>query len=238
MNIRCLAVDDEPMALEKLANYISRVPYLELVASCTCACEAMQIMADNPVDAIFIDINMPHVNGMDFIKSLPDAPLVVFTTAYAEYAADSYKVRAVDYLLKPYSFLDFQRSAGYLQQQYTYRNRSRNQSADDGYLFLKVDYRYVKVCINDILYVEGMNEYLKIHLKDEDPLLIHTTFKQLNGHLPDNFLQVHRSYVVNMNHIQEVERSMILLAGGKRISVSDSNKDMFMNYLNRYMIRK
>lgn len=238
MKIRCLAVDDEPMALEKLQNYISRIPYLELVASCSCAYEAMQVLADNRIDAVFIDINMPDVNGMDFVKSLPDPPMIVFTTAYAEYAADSYKVRAIDYLLKPFTFADFQKSAGYIQQAYQNNMRETSMSKSDEHLFLKVDYRYIKVSLSDIIYIEGMNEYLKIHMTKGDPILIHTTFKQLNGYLPENFLQVHRSYVINMNHILEIERAMLLMEGGKRISVSDSNKDMFMAYLSRYVVKK
>lgn len=238
MKIRCLAVDDEPMALEKLKNYINRIPYFELVASCTCPYEAMQILADNRIDVVFIDINMPDVNGMDFVKSLPEPPMIVFTTAYAEYAADSYKVRAIDYLLKPFTFADFQKAAGYVHQAYQNNLRETSVSKNDDYLFLKVDYRYVKVLLNDIIYVEGMNEYLKIHTLKGDPILIHTTFKQLSGYLPENFLQIHRSYMVNMNHILEIERSMLLLEGGKRISVSDSNKEMFMAYLNRYVVKK
>lgn len=238
MNIRCVAIDDEPMALEKLSNYIGKIPYLELVSECTCPCEAMQIMADEKVDVLFVDINMPDINGMEFVKALPEPPMVVFITAYAEYAAESYKVRAVDYLLKPYSFMDFQRTAEHVRMQYSLGQKGASAICDEDYLFLKVDYRYVRVNLNDIIYIEGMNEYLKIHLSSGDPLLVHTTFKQMNGHLPENFLQVHRSYVVNLKYILEVERSIILLEGGKRISISDSNKDSFMAYLNKNTIRK
>lgn len=237
MMIKCLAVDDEPMALEKLVNYISKIPFLELAGACSCTYEAMQVMSEKKVDAIFIDINMPDQNGMDFIKSIPDPPLVVFTTAYAEYAVDSYKVRAVDYLLKPYSFSDFQRSATYLQQQLESKDYPAVGRANE-YIFLKVDYRYVRVAFDDILYVEGMNEYLKIYFRSGDPILVHTTFKQLNNHLPDYFLQLHRSYVVNMNHVLEVERSLVLLEGGKRISISESNKDAFMAYLGKRIVKK
>lgn len=237
MMIKCLAVDDEPMALEKLVNYISKIPFLELVGACSCSYEAMQQMAEKKVDAIFIDINMPDQNGMDFIKSLPESPLVVFTTAYAEYAVDSYKVRAVDYLLKPYTFSDFQRSAAYLMQQMEAKEQSNMVKGGD-YIFLKVDYRYVRVAFDDMLYIEGMNEYLKIYLKSGDPILVHTTFKQLNNHLPENFLQVHRSYVVNMNHVLEVERSLVLLEGGKRISISESNKEAFLAYLGKRIVKR
>lgn len=238
MNIRCIAIDDEPMALEKLTNYIGKVPYLELVAACTCPCEAMQVMSDNKIDALFIDINMPDISGMDFVRALPDPPAVVFITAYAEHAAESYKVRAVDYILKPYSFVDFQRAAEYVRQACAMKQQDSPTHSDNGYVFLKVDYRYVRVKLDDIIYIEGMNEYLKIYVRNSDPLLVHTTFKQMNGHLPDNFLQVHRSYVVNVNHILEVERSIVLMEGGKHISISDSNKDAFMSYIGRYSVRK
>lgn len=240
MNIRCLAVDDEPMALDKLKNYIERIPYLELVAACESAYDAMQIMASDKVDAIFIDINMPDVNGLEFVRALTDPPLIVFTTAYAEYAVDSYKVRAVDYLLKPFGFEDFQRAAGNLLKQFTLLGKSHEQApapAEDGVMYLKVDYRYVRVALDDIIYIEGMNEYLKIRTVSSDPFLTHTTFRQINECLPDNFLQVHRSYVVNMKHVREVERSTILMSDGTRISISDSNKETFMKYLQQYSIK-
>lgn len=238
MNIRCIAIDDEPMALEKLKSYIQKIPYMELVAACDSPADAIQIMSDTAVDAVFVDINMPDMNGLDFVKVLPEMPLVVFTTAYSEYAVESYRVRAVDYLLKPYTFEEFQRAAGYVQQQWLAKQKAPVAPADSDNVFLKVDYRYIRVSLKDIAFIEGMNEYLKIHLVSGDPYLVHTSFKQINNHLPENFLQVHRSYVVNVNHICEVERSVILLKGGKRISVSDSNKDMFMAYLkNRSLSR-
>ena len=238
MSIRCIAVDDEPMALEKLTTYINKIPYLELVAACSCPCEAMQVMSDDKVDALFIDINMPDVNGMDFVKALPDPPLVVFTTAYAEHAAESYKVRAVDYLLKPYSFVDFQRAAEFVRKQHAAGLQENHPSHEDDFILLKVDYRYVRVRLNDIIYIEGMNEYLKVHVVDSDPMLVHTTFKQMNGHLPENFLQVHRSYVINVKYLLEVERSTVLLEGGRRIPISDGNKDAFMSFLSRYTLKK
>lgn len=238
MNIRCIAIDDEPMALEKLKSYIQKIPYMELVAACDSPADAIQIMSDTAVDAVFVDINMPDMNGLDFVKVLPEMPLVVFTTAYSEYAVESYRVRAVDYLLKPYTFEEFQRAAEYVQQQWLAKQKAPVAPADLDNVFLKVDYRYIRVSLKDIVFIEGMNEYLKIHLVSGDPYLVHTSFKQINNHLPENFLQVHRSYVVNVNHICEVERSVILLKGGKRISVSDSNKDMFMAYLkNRSLSR-
>lgn len=238
MSIRCLAIDDEPLALDKLKKYIERIPYLELVASCACASDAMQVMAENTVDAIFLDINMPDINGVDFVKGLADPPLIVFITAYSEHAIESYKLRAVDYLLKPYSFVDFQKAAELIQSRFLARQNGNVSRQDDDFIFLKVDYRYVRVKFSDIVYIEGMNEYLKVHTVSGDHLLVHTTFKQLNGYLPEYFFQVHRSYVVNVKRIIEVERSVILLEGNKHISVSDSNKDAFMSYVNQHAVKK
>lgn len=237
MRIRCIAIDDEPLALDKLKNYIERIPFMELVALCASTTEAMQVMSEAEVDAMFVDINMPDVCGMEFVRALSDPPLVVFTTAYSEYAVDSYKVRAVDYLLKPFGFEDFQRAACNLQKAMPASGVPQPACVLDA-LFLKVDYRYVRVALNDVIYVEGMNEYLKFYLTSGDPLLTHTTFKQLNECLPDCFLQVHRSYVVNMNHVREVERSVILMSNGAHVSISDSNKDAFIHYLQKHSIRK
>lgn len=243
MKIRCIAVDDEPMALDKLRNYIERVPYLELAGLCEGTYEAMQILSAEKVDAMFIDINMPDMNGLEFVKALTDPPLIIFTTAYAEYAVDSYSVRAVDYLLKPFGFADFQRAAGHLQKQHgllhpEHPAPSAPAGQEPGALYLKVDYRYVRVSVSDIMYIEGMNEYLKIHTCSSDPFLTHTTFRQIKEMLPDNFIQVHRSYVVNMSYVKEVERSVILMTDGTRITVSDSNKEAFMQYLQSHSIRK
>lgn len=238
--IRCIAIDDEPMALEKLNSYIARIPYLELVAACEDATQAMSVIDKENVEAVFIDINMPDINGLDFIKSLSNPPLVVFITAYAEYAVDSYKVRAVDYILKPYDFEDFQRAASNLYKQWKLVNEHNTESTviEPGVMYFKVDYRYVRVELDDILYIEGMSEYLKIKQVSGDPFLTHTTFKQINEVLPENFVQVHRSYVVNMKHIKEIERSVILMSDGAHISISDSNKDTIMQYLQNHGIRK
>lgn len=245
MKIRCIAVDDEPMALEKLRTYIERVPYLELVGLCTGTYEAMNILSSEKVDAMFIDINMPDVNGLEFVKTLADPPLTVFTTAYSEYAVDSYKVRAVDYLLKPFGFADFQTAASNIQKHFSLLHPNADSDSaklpevhDKNIIFLKVDYRYVRVELDDIIYVEGMNEYLKIHQRNEDPLLTHTTFKQIKSYLPDTFIQIHRSYVVNMRHVKEVERSLVQMSNGVHLPVSESYKDAFVGYVQTHSLKK
>lgn len=238
--IRCIAIDDEPLALEKLNGYIERIPYLDLVASCEDITQAMKVIEAEKVDLAFIDINMPDVNGIEFIRSLANPPMVVFVTAYAEYAVDSYKVRAVDYILKPYDFEDFQRASANVYRQWKLQNDHQTERSvvEPGVIYFKVDYRYLRVVLDDILYIEGMSEYLKIKTVSDDPFLTHTTFRQINEALPDNFVQVHRSYVVNMKHIKEIERSVILMSDGAHISISDSNKDIIMQYLQKHGIKK
>lgn len=245
IKLRCLAVDDEPMALEKLKNYIERIPYLELAGLCEGPYDAMKILSSEKVDVMFIDINMPDVNGLDFVKALVDPPLVVFTTAYAEYAIDSYKVDAVDYLLKPFSFLDFQRAAGRVQKQYVLMHPDCSQEDQPSsvaecrdFIYLKVDYKYVRVEYKDIVYIEGMNEYVKVHMVADKPFLTHSTIRNIKDSLPDHFLQVHRSYVLNMDHVKEVERAVAVMSDGSRISVSDGFKDSFMQYLQEHSLRK
>ena len=175
--IRCLAIDDEPLALQQIVAYIGKVPFLELAAQCQSALEAHQFLQHDTVDVIFCDINMPDLNGMDFIKALVAPPLVVFTTAYADYAVEGFKVNAVDYLLKPFGLQDFMRAANRVKERMSnYGDQTsanpadsvnHNSSLNDDTIFLKTEYRIVKVSISDIRYVEAMSEYLKVYLESE-----------------------------------------------------------------------
>ncbi len=192
IQIRCMAVDDEPIALGKLENYIHRIPFLELVALCESPVEAVQIMMEQRVDALFVDINMPDLNGMEMVSSLPNPPMVVFTTAYAEYAAESYRIPAVDYLLKPFDFADFQRAASRLLKQAKLSNGT-TATSDEDYLLVKDGYKYVNVPVADILYIQGMRDYVKIYAEGRKPVVVNTSMTQMKEKLPASFLQVHRS---------------------------------------------
>ncbi len=230
--IKCLAVDDEPIALEKLKTYICKVPFLELEAACESTFEAMDVLTQKQIDVLFIDINMPDLNGMDFVSSLQNPPMVVFTTAYAEYAVESYKVSAVDYLLKPYDFASFQRAANKVwHQSLLLEANSRKSPEERDSLYVKVDYRYVKVKISDILYIKGMSEYIQIFVEGRSPLVVLLTMKQALDTLPKYFLQVHRSYIVNMNKVEEIDRLHLRFSNGTSISVSDNYKKQFQEYL-------
>lgn len=274
--INVLAIDDEPLALQQLAVYISKVPFLHLVASCQSAIEARRFLYNDTVDAIFCDINMPDLNGMDFIGSLAAPPLVVFTTAYAEYAVEGYKVDAVDYLLKPFGLDEFRRAANKLQERIQLIRKAENvqpdystrdtdnhndttsipsntdvcvppQKAigDDDTLFVKSDGRLLRIAIHDIIYVEGMSEYLKIHLATLDshgkrikPVIILFSMKKLEERLPNYFMRIHRSYIINLREIQEVNKNRVIIDNDIFLPIGDLYRDTFNAYLNKKFLGK
>lgn len=238
-NIQCLAVDDEPIALEKLQNYITKIPYFDLVAVCEDAMEAMKVMNEQEIDALFIDINMPDLNGLDFVESLSKRPLIVFTTAYAQYAVDSFRVAPVDYLLKPFGFADFQRAANRVLQQFNLQMSSNSTPTVSNSLYIKIEYKYVRIDQKDIRYIEGMSDYLRIFTTTEaKPLITHSTLRQIKEYLAPNFLQVHRSFIVNMEQLKEIQRMRILMDKETWIPVGDLYKEDFVNYLQSRSIGK
>lgn len=233
--IRVLAIDDEPLALRQLATYIKKVEFLELAGECQSAPEAKEIMDREPIDALFIDINMPDVNGMDFVKSLDVPPLVVFTTAYSDYAVDGYKVNAVDYLLKPFSMADFRRAAAKVKEQYDLRHNEPivSQVDSDDSIFFKTEHRIVRIKIDDIRFIEGMSEYLKIHTDGrQKPVIVLLSMKKLEDRLPKSkFMRVHRSFIINLSKIQEVIKNRVIMDEYTNIPVGDLYKDTFNNYI-------
>ena len=237
--IRCLAIDDEPLALQQLVTYIGKVPFLELAAQCHSALEAKTFLEQDTVDAIFCDINMPDLNGMDFIKSLAVPPLIVFTTAYSEYAVEGFRVNAVDYLLKPFGLQDFQRAANRLKERLEMKNERYDNSQADNSLFLKTEYRMVKISIQDIRYVEAMSEYLKVYLDSEKkPIVTLLSMKKMEERLPDNFMRIHRSYIVNLSKIQEVNKNRIIIDNDTYLPIGDLYKDTFQAYLDTKFLGK
>ena len=255
--IRCIAIDDEPLALQQIAAYIGKVPFLELAAQCQSALEAQRFLQSDTVDAIFCDINMPDLNGMDFIKSLAVPPLVVFTTAYAEYAVEGFKVNAVDYLLKPFGLQDFMRAANRLQERLhesqsltshlspLTSNKSLTSplspltSENDNVIFLKTDYRIVKVTISDIRYVEAMSEYLKVWLEGEaKPLVTLLSMKKMEERLPATFMRIHRSYIINLDKIQEVNKNRVIMDADTYLPIGDLYKEAFQQYVDTKFLGK
>jgi len=238
--IRCIAIDDEPLALGQLVAYINKVPFLQLAAQCQSALEARKFLENDAVDAIFCDINMPDLNGMDFVKSLAVPPLVVFTTAYSEYAVEGFKVNAVDYLLKPFGLQDFQRAANRLKDRLTESIAAAKPATDsDDSLFLKTDYRIVKVSIPDIRYIEAMSEYLKVWIEGEaKPIITLLSMKKMEEHLPSNFMRIHRSYIINLNKIQEVNKNRVIMDSDTYLPIGDLYKEAFQAYLDTKFLGK
>ena len=245
--ITCLAIDDEPLALQQIVAYISKVPFLELAAQCQSAMEARAFLEHDAVDAIFCDINMPDLNGMDFVKSLAVPPLVVFTTAYSEYAVEGFRVNAVDYLLKPFGLQDFQRAANRLLSRIENSSSAESNltppstllTPQEDILFLKTDYRIVKVSIPDIRYIEGMSEYLKVWIKGEaKPIITLLSMKKMEERLPDYFMRIHRSYIINLTMIQEVNKNRVIMDADTYLPIGDLYKEAFQAYLDTKFLGK
>lgn len=241
--IRTLVIDDEPLALQQLAACVGKIPYLTLVGECQSALEARDIIAREQIDAIFIDINMPDLNGMDFVRSLAAPPIVVFTTAYSEYAIDGYKVDAADYLLKPFSLDDFRKAAQRVKRRYDMEmaadlplppadaQTEEKPLHDDDTIFLKTEHRVVRVNIADIRYVEGMSEYLKVHLENERPIIMLLSMKKMEERLPSSFVRIHRSYIVNMKKVKEVTKNRIVMDADTYLPIGDIYKESLTSYL-------
>jgi DNA-binding LytR/AlgR family response regulator len=232
--IRCLVIDDEPFALEQLSGYIKQTKGLNLTAQCQSAVHALDILKQTAIDLMFVDINMPDLNGMDFVKLLKDPPKVIFTTAYSEYALEGFRVEAIDYLLKPISYSDFLKAAERAEAWFEHMQAPKAQvSSKDQFLFIKSEYKIVRIRFEDIKFIESMREYVRIHLVNEKPVMTLSSMKKLEETLPGgDFMRVHRSYIVNLNKITTIERNRIIFDDKFRIPVSEQYKESFQKYLN------
>lgn len=202
-----IALDDEPPALGVIDKFCQKIDYIRLEKTFTGTTEAMEFLHQYPIDLLFLDINMPSVSGLDFYKTIPQPSLVIFTTSYRDYAVESYEVNAVDYVLKPFTFARFQQA---VEKAYA----RRQDPAKELQLVLRVDYGLVKVFLSDIQYIEGWDNYLKIYLKSQKPLLVRMTMKAIMEKLPrKDFIRVHRSYIVGLSAIETVRNKQILIAG-------------------------
>ena len=239
--LKCIAIDDEPLALRQLTSYIEKIPYLELTATCNNALEAQQLLASQHVDLIFVDINMPDLSGVEFVRSLVDRPMVIFTTAYSEYAVEGFKLDAVDYLLKPFSFADFSRSAGKANSLYELRHNQRAGEPeatpealpkDKEYISVKADYKVSLVKISNIVYLESEGEYVRMHLDDGTTITTLFRLKNMEAALPsDMFMRVHRSYIVNLRCIKSYVRGRVFLSDTAYVPIGENYKESFQHYI-------
>ena len=237
MNIRCLAVDDEMLALELLEDNIKKVPFLELVQTCRSAMEAMEVLRSQPIDLLFLDIQMPDLSGIQLLKSLHHKPLVIFTTAFSKYATEGFDLDVIDYLLKPYSFERFLKAVNKVHEYMTMRDRASNQSgtkeivATPNFLFVRADYKLYKINLRDILYIEGLKDYVKIYIS-EKPIVTQMSMKALEEKLPSrDFIRVHRSFIVAFSKIDFVQKHMLNI-GKKEIPISEHYRDELFKIIN------
>jgi two-component system LytT family response regulator len=235
MKIQCLAIDDEPLAVKKISSYIQKTPFLELVAECRSAFEAMQLLnTHNGIQLIFIDINMPDLTGMEFVKSLTEKPHIVFTTAYSEYAVEGFAVDATDYLLKPISYISFLKAANKVKDLIglSTKHQSVNPSPPQTHLFVKSEYKLVRIELSEIKYIESMHEYIKIHLTGNKSVMTMLSMKSIEEQLPtDQFMRVHRSFIVSLSKISVIERNRIVFDGKVYIPIGDQYKNKFQDYI-------
>lgn len=230
--IRCIAIDDEPLALRQIAGYIEKTPFLELVATFESALEALNFLNHNKIDLMFVDIQMPDLSGMDLVKSLDEKPEIIFTTAFSEYAVEGFKVDALDYLLKPLDYASFLKAANKAQSHFE-RIKTGIQELDlnANYLFIKSDYKIIRLELEKILYIEGMREYVRIHLENAKPVMTLISMKKIEQKLPSShFMRVHRSFIVNLDKITTVEKSRIVF-DKDYIPVSEQYKATFQKFI-------
>lgn len=230
--MKCIVVDDEPLALDLLESYVRKTPFLELAGKYSSAVQAMKELANQQVDLIFLDIQMPELNGLEFSRMLPPETCIIFTTAFDQYAIDGYKVNALDYLLKPISYPDFLQAANKALHQHELMHRTPQDEIDS--IFVKSEYKLVQIELRKILYVEGLKDYIKIYEEDNPkPVLSLMSMKAMEDLLPPSqFMRVHRSYIVRKDKIRVIDRGRIVF-GKTYIPISDSYKQVFQEYLEK-----
>ncbi len=238
MVLNCWIVDDEPLAVSLLESYVNKVPFLKLTGKFSNALSAMQNIATEKVDVLFLDIQMPEVNGMDFAHTISNNTRVIFTTAFSEYAVEGYRVNALDYLLKPFSFEEFVAAAkkayGWFEIVQQKSNPDIEKTRENVGIFVKSEYKYLHILYDDVLYIEGLKDYVKIYTQDSlKPILSLMSLKQLEEDLPfGNFVRVHRSYIINVDKISSINKNRIII-DKKQIPIGETYKKQFMNLIDK-----
>lgn len=241
--IKCLIVDDEPMALALLESYVTKTPFLHLVKKCSNAFEALQVVNEQMVDLVFLDIQMPELTGIEFSKTLPRHTRIIFTTAFNEYALDGFRAQALDYLMKPFSFEQFYNAALRAKEWFALLNAKTPEPAvvmaaplpaaeKKEFIFVKSEYRQLKIVLADVLYFEGLKDYIKIWLVHEPkPILTLMSLKLLEQELPaEDFMRIHRSFIIALDKIQLIERNQVII-NKERITVAEQYREKFHAYI-------
>jgi two-component system, LytTR family, response regulator len=235
MTLTCFVIDDEPLALGLLESYVSKTPFLKLTGKFSSAVAAIDAVQNITPDLMFLDIQMAELSGMEFARLVPEKTKIIFTTAFQQYALESYKVSALDYLLKPFSYPEFLQAAN---KALHWHQMGRNVNLpSQNSIFVKADYRLIQIELDKILYIEGLKDYLKIYTEDaQQPIVSHITMKAMEEMLPtSDFLRVHRSFIVQKSKIKEIERNRIVF-GKIHIPVSDSYKEAFQDFMGKQLM--
>jgi two-component system LytT family response regulator len=223
MALKCVAIDDEPLALQLMKAYIEKTPALQLVQVFEDAISAAEFLRKHPVDLLFIDIQMPDINGLDLVRSLENKPMIIFTTAHRKFAFEGFELQAIDYLLKPVAFDRFTKAVAKAEEYFKFKNSG---PGNDEYLYVYSEYKLLKIDLNDIEFIESLEDYIRIHITDDKPVLSLMPLKRVLQKLPpDKFKRVHRSYIVSVNKIKGVNNKRIMLAAAE-VPVSDSYLDV------------
>ena len=234
--IKCSIVDDEPLAVELLASYVKKIPFMELVGKYSNATDALRGVTDNPVDLLFLDIQMPELNGMELSRMLPESTRIVFTTAFEQYALDGYRINALDYLLKPITYPTFLEACNKALKWFNLTPQSENasepQTEEVDSIFVKSEYKLLQIKLDDIRYVEGLKDYVKIYTEQSPrPILSLMNMKAMEQMLPaSRFMRVHRSFIVSKEKIREIDRGRIVF-GDVYIPIGDSYKAAFQAFI-------
>ena len=242
--VRCIAIDDEPLALRHIKSYIERTEQLELVAACRSAIEAQRVLESEQVDLIFVDINMPDMTGLEFVRTLTSTHYIVFTTAHPEYALEGFKLNAIDYLLKPFTYDEFMKASqkaislvDLVERCHAAEStiaKNEAESADKEFISVKADYKTQLVKIADIVYLESAGEYVRLHIEGSSTITTLFRLKNMETSLPqDLFLRVHRSYIVNIKRISSYTKGRIFLDNGEYIPLGENYKERFFEYFNK-----
>ena len=235
MILNCAIIDDEPLAAELLASYTKKVPFLNLIGTYNSAVNGMKDLREHPVELLFLDIQMPELSGLEFAKILPKETKIIFTTAFNQYAIEGYKVNAIDYLLKPVSFEEFLKASNKALDWFT-TVRKQDTYREDRFMLVKSDYKLVKIALDDILYIEGLKDYVRIYLENGEKVMSLMNMKKLEDYLPQpEFMRTHRSYIVHMNKITVIDRFRIVF-GDVYIPISDSYKEEVQTYFDRHTL--
>lgn len=236
MRLKCVIIDDEPLAIDLLKTYVERTPFLELIATFNNAPSAMEVISNNTVDILFLDINMPQITGLEFSKTIDPATRIIFTTAYDQYAVEGFRLNALDYILKPINYTEFLQAANKALEWFKLKSEKtvQEESVSGASLFVKSGYRIEKIDFENILYIENQKDYVKFHLENtKEPVSSLMSMQSLEEKLPSRiFMRVHRSFIVNLDKIQTIERNCIVF-GKEYIPVSESYKTKFMEFLNK-----